>query len=129
MKVLCRCFCESPSTYYKEEETIKFISKIPTVWDETIVLEAKVADYVLIARKKDNIWYIGAMTDWTPRELEIDFSFLDEGSYNMEIIRDGENTDRYAQDYIYETIEINDTSLLKIKLASGGGWAAIISKK
>jgi alpha-glucosidase len=121
--------CESPSTYYKEEETIKFISKIPTVWDETIVLEAKVADYVLIARKKDNIWYIGAMTDWTPRELEIDFSFLDEGSYNMEIIRDGENTDRYAQDYIYETIEINDTSLLKIKLASGGGWAAIISKK
>lgn len=121
--------CESPSAYYKEEETIKFISKIPTVWDKTIVLDAKVADYVLIARKKDSVWYIGGMTDWTPRELEVDFSFLDKGEYRMEIMHDGENTHRFAQDYIYETIEINNTSLLKINLASGGGWAAIISEK
>ena len=121
--------CESPSTYYKEEETTKFISKIPTVWDKTIVLDAKVADYVLIARKKDNVWYIGAMTDWTARELEIDFSFLDESSYMMEVMSDGNNTHHYAQDYSYETMEINNTSRIKIKLASGGGWAAIISKK
>ena len=121
--------CESPSTYYKEEETTKFISKIPTVWDETKVLDAKVADYVLIVRKKDDTWYIGAMTDWTPRELEIDFSFLEEGSYIMEVMCDGDNAHNYAQDYNFETMEINSTSHIKIKLASGGGWAAIISKK
>jgi len=121
--------CESPSTYYKEEETTKFISKIPTTWDETKVLDAKVADYVLIARKKDDTWYIGAMTDWSPRKLEIDFSFLDKGSYIMEVMSDGDNTHRYAQDYNYDSMEINNTSILKIKLASGGGWAAIITKK
>lgn len=121
--------CESPSTYYKEETTTKFISKIPTVWDEAIVLDAKVADYILIARRKDDIWYLGAMTDWTPRELEIDFSFLEEGKYTMEMMSDGFNTDRFAQDYRYETMEIDNVSSKKIKLASGGGWAAIITKR
>lgn len=121
--------CESPSTYYKEEETTKFISKIPTVWDKTKVLDAKVADYVLIARKKDDKWYVGAMTDWTPRELEVNFSFLDEGSYIMEVMSDGDNAHNYAQDYSYDTVEINNASHIKIKLASGGGWAAIITKK
>ncbi len=121
--------CESPSTYYKEEITTRFISKIPTVWDETIVLDAKVADYILVARRKDDIWYLGAMTDWTPRELEVDFSFLDKGTYSMEVMSDGMNTNRYSQDFHYETMEINNTSIKKIKLASGGGWAAIITKR
>lgn len=121
--------CESPSTYYKEEITTRFISKIPTIWDETIVLDAEVADYILIARRKDDIWYLGAMTDWTPRELEIDFSFLKEGTYSIEVMSDGMNTNRYSQDFHYETMEINNTSIKKIKLASGGGWAAIITKR
>jgi len=121
--------CESPSTYYKEEETTKFISRIPTVWDETKVLEAKVADYVVIARRKNDTWYIGAMTDKTPREIEIDFSFLGEGAYTMEVMLDGLNTHRYAQDYILETTKVDNTQHKKLKLASGGGFAAIISKE
>lgn len=121
--------CESPSTYYKEDETTRFIAKIPTVWDDTKVLEASVGDYILIARKKNDKWYIGAMTDWTAREFEIDFSFLEEGNYTMEMMFDGPNTNRFAQDYGHKTIEINNTTLKKIKLASGGGWAAIISMK
>jgi alpha-glucosidase len=121
--------CDAPSTYYKEEETTRFISKIPTVWDETRVLDAKVADYVLIARRKDDKWYIGAMTDWTPRELEIDFSFLGDGIYEMETMSDGPNAERYAQDYKYDTINVDSQTMKKIKLAPGGGWAAIISRK
>ena len=121
--------CDAPCTYYREEETTKFLSKIPTVWDETQVLEAKVADYIVIARRKGDSWYIGAMTDWTAREFNIDFSFLEEGSYSLEMMSDGPNANRYAQDYKLETAGINQNTKMKIKLASGGGWAAIITKK
>ena len=121
--------CDSPSTNYKEAETIEFISKMPTTWDKTIALDAKVGDYVLIARKKGDLWYVGAMTDWTSRELDLDFSFLPKGDYNVEIMRDGVNADRYAQDYIKENIEVSNETKTKIQLASGGGWTAIITKK
>lgn len=121
--------CDAPSTYYKEKETTEFISKIPTVWDETIVLQAKVADYILMARRKGETWYIGAMTDWTPRELEVDLSFLPEGQFTMEIMKDGVNADRYAQDYKRETTTADRNAKMNIRLEAGGGWAAILSKK
>ena len=121
--------CDSPSTNYKEAETVEFISKMPTTWDETIALDAKVGDYILMARRKGDTWYIGGMTDWTPRELELDFSFLPEGNYTAEIMKDGVNADRYAQDYKKETITVTNTTKTKIKLAPGGGWAAIINNQ
>ena len=121
--------CDSPSTNYKEAETVEFISKMPTTWDETIALDAKVGDYILMARRKGDTWYIGGMTDWTPRELELDFSFLPEGNYTAEIMKDGVNADRYAQDYKKETISVTNTTKTKIKLAPGGGWAAIINNQ
>ncbi|MGD2035729.1 MAG: glycoside hydrolase family 97 catalytic domain-containing protein, partial [Bacteroidales bacterium] len=120
--------CDAPSAYLKEEETAGFISKIPVVWDETRVLDAAIADYVLIARKKDDVWYVGAMTDWTPREMELDLSFLKDGDYTMEVMRDGINADRYAQDYVYEVLEVKNTDKLTVKLTAGGGWAAILSR-
>lgn len=120
--------CDAPSTYYREKETTEFISKIPTVWDETIVLHAKVSDYVVIARRNGEAWYIGAMTDWTPRDLEIDFSFLPEGKYTIEFMRDGINAGRYAQDYKKETGSVERSTKMTIKLSTGGGWAAILTK-
>lgn len=121
--------CDSPSAYYKEPETTGFIAKIPSVWDETKVLDARVGDYVLIARKKDDVWYVGAMTDDTSRELTLDLSFLDSGQYEMEVMEDGINADRFAQDYVHEKLDVSSGDRQKIKLASGGGWAAIIMKK
>jgi alpha-glucosidase len=121
--------CDNPSNYYREKECTEFISKIPTVWDETIVFESKVAEYLALARRNGETWYIGAMTNDTERDINISFSFLQDGDYNIEIIRDGINADRMAQDY--EKIEqvISNKDAMKIHLASGGGWAAIISKK
>ncbi|HEV7621079.1 MAG TPA: glycoside hydrolase family 97 protein, partial [Flavisolibacter sp.] len=119
---------DSPSNYYREEESTEFISKIPVTWDETHVLDAKVADYILIARKKDNTWYVGAMTDWTPREMAVDLSFLEKGNYTMEIMQDGINADRYGNDYKKTVLKVTKETKLKINLAPGGGWAAIIKK-
>jgi len=99
---------------------------VPTEWDETKVLDARIADYVLVARRNGADWYVGVMTDWTPRELEIDFSFLPEGKFQMEAYQDGVNADRYGSDYKLVKSQVNKTTKLKIKLAAGGGWAARI---
>ncbi len=117
---------DNPSNYLSELETTEFISKIPTVWDDTKVLEAKIGKYLVIARKSGNNWYIGAMTNETAREFTIDFPFLDAGKYSANIFKDGVNADRYAGDYKTETKTISKNDSLKIKLAPGGGWAAIL---
>lgn len=121
--------CESPSIYYKEQETVDFITQIPTVWEETKVLHGSVGNYIVVARKKSNKWYIGGMTDEDARELPIDLSFLGDGNFSMEVFADGSNVDKYAEDYKKEVVEVNKNSKVTAKMASGGGWSAIITKK
>jgi alpha-glucosidase len=118
------------SDYLTEPEYTSFLVKIPTIWEETKVLKAKVADYAVIARKDENgDWYISAVNDWTARDLEIDFSFLpDEKSHKIEIYHDGINADRYASDYKHIVSNVLKTDNLRIHLAPGGGWVAKISK-
>jgi alpha-glucosidase len=117
---------DSPSNYLREPQCMEFLAKVPTVWDETKVLDARVGDYVLVARKSGDEWYVGAMTDWTPRELTVDFSFLDPGRHTIEIYRDGINADRYGSDYKKDTAEVSASDKMKIKLAPGGGWVAVV---
>ncbi|MEL6537097.1 MAG: glycoside hydrolase family 97 protein, partial [Bacteroidota bacterium] len=76
--------CESPTRYYQEQETVGYITQIPTVWDETRVLEAAVGDYLVLARRRADAWYLGAMTDSTAREFTLDLSFLPAGEYTLE---------------------------------------------
>ena len=83
--------CESPTRYKKEQESVDFMTSIPTTWDETRVLEAKVADYVLVARRHGKNWYLGGMTDDSPRDFELKLDFLSAGTYTMEIMKDGVN--------------------------------------
>ena len=108
---------------------MQFLSPVPTTWDETRVLAAKVGDYVAIARRHGNDWYIGAMTDWTPRDLELDLSFLPAGSFQMTAYQDGANSDRLGADYKKTTSTVTKATKLKIHLASGGGWAAQIRRQ
>ena len=117
---------DSPSNYLREPEIMDFLAPVPTEWDETKVLDARIADYVVVARRNGHDWYVGAMTDWTPRDLEIDLSFLPEGSFTMEAYQDGVNAGRYASDYKKTTTKVDRTAKLKLQLASGGGWAARI---
>jgi alpha-glucosidase len=117
---------DSPSNYVREPEIMDFLGPVPSVWDDTKVLNGKISEYVAVARRSGNDWYVGAMTDWTPRELEIDFSFLPEGNFQMESFEDGVNADRQASDYKMTKTQVNKTTKLKVKLAAGGGWAARI---
>ncbi len=115
--------CDAPTQYEKYPDILNFLSHVPVTWDETFVLDAKLSDYVVIARKKGNEWYIGALTDWTERNIEIDLSFLDEGIFTAEILRDGINANSLAEDYIFEKKEVNNSTTLKINLKQGGGTA------
>ncbi|WP_434037622.1 glycoside hydrolase family 97 protein [Formosa sp. 4Alg 33] len=121
--------CDSPSRYYKEQETVDFITQIPTTWDETVVLHGAIGDYIAVARRNGDTWYVGAMTDWSSRQLELDLSFLKAGDYKMEVFKDGVNANRFAEDYTVETLDVNQTSKVTADMSHGGGWSAIISMK
>jgi alpha-glucosidase len=120
---------DNPSNYKREPESTSFMASVPVVWDETRVVEAKIGDYVVIARRSGSDWYVGALTDWTKREFTIDMSFLPAGGYTVTSFADGINADRYASDYKKSTTIITETSNVNIVLAPGGGWVARISPR
>ena len=118
---------DNPSNYKREPECMHFLSQVPTEWDDTKVLDAKVGEYVIVARKNGLNWYVGGMTDWTPRDYKLDFKFLPEGEYTLEIYKDGINADRAARDYKFEKKAISNKDVLDLHLAPGGGFAIKIS--
>ncbi len=117
---------DSPSNYIREPESLKFLSAVPSVWDETRVLDAQLGEYILMARRSGREWYVGAITNWTARDFNLDLSFLDSGPYQADIYRDGPNADRVGVDYQYEKRRVSSTDRIRIHLAPGGGWAARI---
>lgn len=115
---------DSPTNYMREQETTDYITKIPVVWDDIKCLDGKVGDYIILARRSGKDWFIGAMTDWEERTLDLDFTFLPEGNYKMEIFEDGINADRNASDYRITESEMRSGGRTRIHMAPGGGWAA-----
>ncbi len=119
---------DNPTNYKKEKESTEFIAAIPTVFDATVALNGEVGKYATIARRKDDVWYIGALTNWDERTLDINFSFLSEGNWKAEIFKDGINADRQGSDYDREVVTVQSGDKMSIKMAKGGGWAARIYK-
>ena len=115
---------DNPTTYMREQESTDFIAAIPTTFDQTVSLDGQVGEYVSIARRKGATWYIGSMSNWTPRETTIDLSFLGEGNYKAIIFEDGVNADKDGTDYVRKDITVTTKDKHKVQLASGGGWAA-----
>ena len=118
--------CDSPSNYMAEPECTDFIAEFPTTWDETVPVCGKVGEYVAIARRKGNDWYVGALTNWAARDLVLDLGFI--GSGDMTIFRDGVNAHRNAQDYKKVSDKLPIDGKYRIHMAPGGGWAAKISR-
>lgn len=119
--------CDSPTSYELEPVCSEFLYRVPTVWDETVVLEGKVGDYIITARRKGDTWYIGAMTDWTERDLKVDISRLvGDAQVNVEAWQDGKVAHKFGNDYQKKSYAAKGD--IDIHLAPGGGWAAIITK-
>lgn len=119
---------DSPGAYRSNPESLRFISAIPTVFDETRVLAGEVGEYIAVARRKGDTWYVGALTSLTPRDLKIPLSFLAPGvTYNAVTMSDGVNVNRNGADCRREERRVTSGSELDAAMASGGGFAAIIT--
>jgi alpha-glucosidase len=122
-------FSGNPSQGLLEPAFMELVGSIPTTWDTTIVVDGKVGDYIITARKKDEDWFVGAMTDWSAREFLLDLSFLGNGNYEAMICEDGLNADRYASDYSLHSKIVTRETALALKLAPGGGYVLRLRKK
>lgn len=119
---------DSPGAYRSNPESLRFISAIPTVFDETRVLAGEVGEYIAVARREGDTWYVGALTSLTPRDLKIPLSFLAPGvAYNAVTMSDGVNVNRNGADCRREERRVTSGSELDAAMASGGGFAAIIT--
>ena len=116
--------CDAPTNYLPEEECLDFITNLPVIFDETKVISGVVGEHIVTARRRDGSWYVGGMTNWDPRDITVDFSFLPEGQkYKLTMIKDGINADEQAEDYAKSIVSgIDHNSKLNIHLASGGGF-------
>lgn len=115
--------CDTPSNYMREQECTDFIAEVPTTWDETRVLAASMGEYIVTARRKGTTWYVGGITDKTPRDLAVDLSFLSQGSHKAIMFADGVNAHRSGRDYRRSEITLSQGSPLSVHLAPGGGFA------
>lgn len=118
---------DSPSNYYKAPEFASFISRIPTTWDDTKAITAKIGEQLVVARKHGKNWYLGGLTDWNARNIEIKLDFLDAPTYKMEVFKDGVNANVYASDFKTEEVTVTKGDTIHVTMAKGGGWAAILT--
>ena len=127
---------DSPTKYMQNQECTDFISQIPTVYDQVVPLDGKLGEYVVVAKRKGNKWYIAAMNNWQARDLTVDLSRLvtpnnttgklEKMNGKANIFADGINADREATDYKHTYRQVTSGDKLQIHLAPGGGWTAIV---
>jgi alpha-glucosidase len=118
---------DSPVEYVKYPDIMKFLSIVPTVFDETRPLSGKIGEYALMAKRKGQDWYVGAMTNWNERTVSLDFSFLPPGKrYTAAIYTDGKDANVNAEQYEYKIMTVDAKTKIELKLASGGGAAIYI---
>ncbi len=118
---------DDPSNYLRDETYTRYLSQMPVTWDDTKVLYADAGKAVIVARKHGDKWYIGGITDWEPFSKEVNLDFLGDGSFSASVLKDGINADKMGEDYKIEDMKVNKSSSLKINMAPGGGFTAIIS--
>lgn len=118
---------DTPTKYRKNPECMPFLQAVPTTWNETVVLKAEVGNVLAVARRNGDKWFIGALTDWNGRDLTFKLDFLDKGNYTLSYWADGPNASNEATDTSIGKSTVTAGSNLKIKLAPGGGYAAILN--
>jgi alpha-glucosidase len=113
--------CDTPFEYHKSPAGLGFLKMVPTTWDETDVLNARVGDFITVARRSGSDWYIGSMTDWTARELKIPLGFLGSNRYEATIWADGPDAGENPASLIKSSRVVTRTDQITATLAPGGG--------
>ena len=122
--------CDAPTNYEREQECTDIITSIPDAWDETRILQGKMGEYIVTARRNGNDWYVGGQTNWDRRTVALALDFLPAGaSYDATLVTDGINANHQAEDYRVERKTLTARDTLDIRLASGGGFVVKLIKK
>lgn len=108
---------------YEGQKELAFLRAVPATWDETRVLNGAIGEYVTIARRSGDEWYLGSITDWSPRSIEVPLRFLGPGKYVAEVYSDPPGSAADPKTSVREEKAVDSTMTLTLKLASGGGQA------
>lgn len=120
---------DNPRLYYREEDCARFMASIPVVTDETISLAAKVGEYIVVAKRKGDKWYIGGITNGNENErvFELPLNFLDDGKdYQFISYEDGVNANSQAMHYVKRETLVQKGATLRIRMVRNGGFVAIL---
>ncbi len=120
--------CDAPTAYEKYPDILTFLKDVPVSWDETVVLDGKIGEYVIIARKKGDNWYVGGLTNWSERDVEIKISDFANGIFNARTFKDGANANRMAEDYRVDNFEVSSSDKVKINMKKGGGFVMVLEQ-
>ena len=112
---------------YEGQPGLEFIEKVPTVWDETKVLSGFPGQSIVMARRKGDLWFLGAMTNWDARDITVPLGFLGPGAYEARVFADGPDADSEGTSLSIETKKLGAGDKLAARLAPGGGLAAILA--
>jgi len=122
--------CDNPTVYRKEQECTTFIASLTMETDETKILQGELGKFIVTARRKGDNWQVGALTNWEERDIRLNLDFLkDDATYQVEILKDGINANKQAEDYKFERKVVTRDSVLTIHLARGGGFAVKMKKE
>ncbi len=119
--------CDTPSNYLREPDCTRFIAAIPTTWHETKLLEGEPGQYLLMARRHGDKWYVAAMTNEQSRDVELPLTLLNSGDWQLQYACDGINAQQVAIDYQLGTTSVTPSDTLTIHMAKGGGWAGVFT--
>lgn len=118
---------DNPTRYYQNDDCTRYIASVPTTWDETRCLAAKAGEYVVVAKRKGEQWFIGGITNGEPRDLTLKLDFLDMGKHQLTAYSDGVSADYQAMHYNKKVSDVNNTSYVNIHMARNGGWAGVVT--
>ena len=117
---------DNPTRYYQNEDCTRYIASVPTTWDETRALEAKVGEYIVVAKRKGSKWFIGGITNGTPRDFRLKLDFLGAGNHKLTAFKDGLSADYQAMHYNKVEQNVTSQSTIDVHMVKNGGWAAVI---
>jgi alpha-glucosidase len=112
--------CDYPDAYIGQPG-FEFLQQVPVIWDETKVLNAKVSDYVTVARRKGDDWYIGTISNNTAHNIKTALAFLPAGDYTAEIYSDAPDVEKFPDHLVKVVQKVTNQSVLNTDLAAGGG--------
>lgn len=119
--------CDYPE-HYEGQKAFDFIKQVPATWDAVHVIGGMPMEWISVARRSGSDWYVGSLTNWTPRDIKVPLDFLGDGKYMAQIYADAPDAAEVATDTTFTEEPVDKTTVLDVHMVSGGGNAIWIHR-